>query len=146
MNAYDTKNLLEESSQEEEQDIPIFLRLSGDKSFKSRKSEKVINYLNRSNDGGHYTSRCNISLMSNYLLYLVFISQTVAFNYFAFFAESDDGRKPCLAAFNSNDPVPEGAGRDISDRFNKVLYIGSICGILELLRNTLNLWAKCFNH
>ena len=41
MNAYDTKNLLEESSQEEEQDIPIFLRLSGDKSFKSRKMKSA---------------------------------------------------------------------------------------------------------
>ena len=24
--------------------------------------------------------------------------------------------------------------------------IGSICGIIELFRNSLNLWAKCFNH
>jgi len=89
---------------------------------------------------------CNISLLSNYLLYLVFISQTVAFNYFAFFADDGDNQNPCLAAFNVDKPVNEGAGRNISDRFNKVLYIGSICGILELLRNSLNLWAKCFNH
>ena len=35
--------------------------------------------------GGQYSARCNISLLSNYLLYIVFITQTVAFTYFAFF-------------------------------------------------------------
>ena len=40
----------------------------------------------------------------------------------------------------------DGAGRDVTSRFNNILYIGSLCGIVELMRNSLNLWAKCFNH
>ena len=93
---------------------------------------------------GQYSTRCNFSLLSNYLLYAVFITQTGVFNYYAFFYPNED--EPCYANHVYDKPLAEGAGRDITDRFNQILYIGSACGILELLRNSLNLWAKCFNH
>ena len=94
--------------------------------------------------GGTYQSRCNISLLSNYILYLIFISQTIAFTYYAFIYQGE--KAPCYANYFTNTPMTVGAGRDITSRFDQVLQIGSICGILEVFRNSLNLWAKCFNH
>ena len=42
-------------------------------------------------------------------------------------------------------PVDKGAGKDVTDRFNLILYIGSVTGLVEIFRNSLNSWAKCFH-
>jgi hypothetical protein len=109
--------------------------------------QRFTHMLNRNNDEiqiGGYKTRCNFSLLSNYFLYLVFVTQTGTFSYYAWFYTGE--KEPCYASILSTSPMPEGAGRNITDRFDQVLIIGSICGIVELLRNSLNLWAKCFNH
>ena len=46
----------------------------------------------------------------------------------------------------SDSPVTEDSGQLINSRFNGCLIIGSVCGLLEITRNSLNLWAKCFHH
>ena len=88
-----------------------------------------------------YVSRCDVSLISNYFLYLIFITNTVFYIYFAV-------RKsiPCYANYLSDSRVYPENGRNIYANFQYVFVIGSICGILEVLRNSINLWAKCFNY
>ena len=88
-----------------------------------------------------YQSRCNFSLISNYVLYLVFITTTIFYVYFAVRPQD-----PCYANSLSNFKVSKGIGVDVQSRFQVVFVIGSICGILEIMRNTINLWAKCFNY
>ena len=63
----------------------------------SRKSKKVT--------GGTYTSRCNFSLLSNYILYIVFILQAVFFTYFAYI--SPEGATPCYANFKQKEVVSD---------------------------------------
>ena len=91
MDLSEAKNLL---ASVDENDIPSFLRISNEKNPVKNNNER--GRLATNNSEGHYTSRCNISLMSNYLLYIVFITQTVAFNYFAFFSKGED--EPCYAS------------------------------------------------
>ena len=52
----------------------------------------------------------------------------------------------CFANTLSNKNVPETIGVDVESRFQVVFIIGSVCGVLEILRNTINLWAKCLNY
>ena len=52
-------------------------------------------------------------------------------------------KKPCYANHYTRTPVEEGAGQDVADRYYDNLLLGSVCGIVELLRNSLHLWAKC---
>ena len=52
----------------------------------------------------------------------------------------------CFASPISDRPVPENSGRDVKKNFVAICTIGAICGTLEILRNSINLWAKCFNY
>ena len=90
-----------------------------------------------------YQSRCNISLISNYLLYFVFTLNTVAF---LTFAVLNFERDPCYANSLSTENANATNGKDIQYRFQSIFIIGSVCGLLELLRNTANLSAKCLKY
>ena len=90
-----------------------------------------------------YESRCNLSLFSNYILYFFFIAITISFLYFAVI---NSMAEPCYANYLSNEKAEEENGKDIKWRFQTIFIIGSICGLLELVRNTANLLAKCFKY
>ena len=89
------------------------------------------------------TSKCTISYISNYILFFIFTFMTAVYVYFAYFFP---GEKSCVANVYSKAPVQPGSGTDVHDRFQTIFVVGSITGILELIRNSLTLWAKCFNH
>ena len=99
MDPKEVKLILDSDNEDE---LPTFLRTSNDKNL-TRSTLKTGNMSSTTN-GGHYTSRCNFSLLSNYLLYLVFITQTVAFNYFAFFSNEGKNVDDCFASYYSDSP------------------------------------------
>ena len=80
----------------------------------------------------------------NYILYVIFITTTIAYIYFAI--QLNRSKNQCSADILSDKPVAANLGRDIKANFVWDFYIGSICGILEIIRNSLHLWAKCFRH
>ena len=82
--------------------------------------------------------------MSNYLLYLVFVTTTIAYYYFS--VQLSFSSTSCHASPISDKPVPQNSGRDVKKNFVAICTIGAICGTLEILRNSINLWAKCFNY
>ena len=63
----------------DDETVPVFLQQDHIKHGSGRdKSDSIT--------GGTYKTRCiNISLLSNYILYLVFFTQTIAFIYYYFF-------------------------------------------------------------
>ena len=66
-----------------------------------------------------YSSRCNFSLLSNYILYVVFIVQTGFYFYYAFvYSKDDETDVNCYARVGSSNPQMVGHGRDITQRFN----------------------------
>ena len=83
-------------------------------------------------------------MLSNYLLYIIFISTTIAYVVFAF--RLAYAPNSCYANTLSTVPVPASSGRDVKDNFQFIFVVGSICGVLEIARNSINLWAKCFNY
>ena len=98
-------------------------------------------YQNYDNPYQTRCAKCNISMLSNYLLFIIFIGMTVCYIYYCFiFSEESE---PCYANHYSRTPVRYGEGRNISDRFYDILLLGSVCGIVELTRNAFHLWAKC---
>jgi hypothetical protein len=99
MDPIEAKNLLDKADDEY---IPEFLRKSNNKPFDRKFKSGGIQDSQLHDQGGQYISRCNISLLSNYILYLLFITQTVAFNYFFFF--SKEGSDHCYASYLSETP------------------------------------------
>ena len=79
-------------------------------------------------------------MLSNYLLFTIFIGMTVFYIYYCFIYEHE--REPCYANHYSPVPVNVGEGRDITSRFYDILLLGSVCGIVELTRNAFHLYMK----
>ena len=98
---------------DDEEGVPIFLQQDHIKKQQTKgRSESV------SNTRGTYKIRCiNISLLSNYVLYLVFFVQTIAFIYYCFIFEGETD-PPCYANYYDYSIVAKGAGRNITDRFD----------------------------
>ena len=105
----------------------------------------LIDFLKNNGDvpvEDQYHSKCNLSMAVNYLLYVIFITTTIAYIYFTI--RLSESKNTCFADILSDEPMSPTIGRDIKANFVWDFYIGSICGIIEIIRNTLHLWAKCF--
>ena len=86
--------------------------------------------------------RAKLGLCFSFLIFLIILAHTGLFIAFSLFVESD---LKCFANRTSEKPVQWNAGIEMNELYQWNLNVGIATGVIELIRNSVNICLKCVN-